>query len=56
MTGTKTSAVALSAALLLLSQLDGRQSTIAAPQELREAPPFRVGVDAVRYRCRGDGS
>ena len=48
MTGTKTSAVAVSAALLLSTQLDGRQSTMAAPQEQREAPPFRVGVDAVR--------
>ena len=35
-------------ALLLSTQLDGHQSTMAAPQERREAPPFRVGVDAVR--------
>ena len=48
MTGTKTSALAVSAALLLSTQLDGRQSPNAAPQERREAPPFRVGVDAVR--------
>ena len=48
MTGTTTSALALSSALLLSTQLDGRQSTMAAPQERREAPPFRVGVDAVR--------
>ena len=48
MTGTKTSPVALSFALLLSTQLDGRQSTMAAPQEQREAPRFRVGVDAVR--------
>ena len=48
MTGTKTSALAVSAALLLSTQLDGRQSPTAAPQERREAPPFRVGVDAVR--------
>jgi VWFA-related protein len=48
MTGTNISALALSAALLLSTQLDGRQSTMTAPQERREAPPFRVGVDAVR--------
>ena len=48
MTLIKTSALAVSAALLLSTQLDGRQSTMAAPREQREAPPFRVGVDAVR--------
>ena len=48
MTGTKTSTLALSAALLLSTQLDGRQSPTAASQERREAPLFRVGVDAVR--------